>query len=136
MLLNYEENNDFNALKDEAFCGNKLKINKLISNTFLETEKNFLYLNLINQRLMKLKQIYEIKKTNNLETTINSLKPPVFWKDKPILLQQAKKWDLNKIKKTLNKTFEIEKRIKSNSLFNANILLKNLILNLCVIANS
>jgi len=136
LLLNYEESDDFSELKDEALCGNKLKINKLISNTFIETDKNFLYLNLINQRLMKLKQICEMKKSNNLETAINSLKPPIFWKDKPLLLQQAKKWDLNKIKKTLNKTFEIEKTMKSNSHINTNILLKNLILNLCIMANS
>ncbi len=136
LLLNYEESDDFSELKDEALCGNKLKINKLISNTFIETDKNFLYLNLINQRLMKLKQICEMKKSNNLETAINSLKPPIFWKDKPLLIQQAKKWDLNKIKKTLNKTFEIEKTMKSNSYINTNILLKNLILNLCIMANS
>ena len=67
---------------------------------------------------------------------MNNLKPPIFWKDKQNFLAQAKKWDLDKIRKALNLTYEFEVRVKSNSLINKNILLKKLVIDICKIANS
>tara|TARA_B100000963_G_scaffold351031_1_gene362058 strand:+ start:3449 stop:4432 length:984 start_codon:yes stop_codon:yes gene_type:complete len=135
-LLNTKENNDFNLLKDEALIGNKSNTNKLISETILETEKNILFLSLINQRLLKLADLNKLKNEKTLEEALNSLKPPIFWKDKPKFLSQAKKWNLKKIKEALNKVYEIEIKMKTNSYINPNILLKKLILDLCILANS
>ena len=60
-------------------------------------------------------KIQEQKKTNqNLEFLISSLKPPIFWKEKPILIKQLKIWkkgDLIKIVKEIN---EIELECKKN----------------------
>ena len=137
LLLNEEENDDFNYLRDEALNGNKFKTNKLISNTTLEKDKSIVYITLINQRLLKLNEINHLKKeNNNIEIAITKLKPAVFWKDKPIFIDQAKKWDLEKINKILNKTYNIELILKSNPFVNGSILIKNLLLELCVIANS
>ena len=135
-LLNTKENNDFNLLKDEALIGNKSNTNKLISETILESEKNILFLSLINQRLLKLADLNKLKNEKTLEEALNSLKPPIFWKDKPKFLGQAKKWNLKKIKEALNKVYAIEIKMKTNSYINPNILLKKLILDLCVLANS
>ncbi len=137
LLLNEEENDDFNYLKDEALSGNKFNTNKLISNTILEKDKSIFYISLINQRLLKLNDINHLKnENNNIESAINNFKPPIFWKDKPIFLNQAKKWNLKKINKILNKTYNIELTLKSNPIINGSILIKNLLLELCVTANS
>ena len=56
-LLDIKINNNFNNLKDEAFNGNKIKTNKLLSDTIIDPEMNIFYLSLINQRLSKLLQI-------------------------------------------------------------------------------
>jgi len=137
LLLNEEENDDFNYLKDEALSGNKFNTNKLISNTILEKDKSIFYISLINQRLLKLNEINHLKNENhNIESAINNLNPPIFWKDKPIFLNQAKKWNLKKINKILNKTYNIELILKSNPIINGSILIKNLLLELCVTANS
>ena len=135
ILLDVNLIDDFNYLKDEALNGNKRKTNDLLSDTILEDEKAFYYLTLINQRLQKL---YELKKSNekNLEIAINNLKPPVFWKDKPHFVTQTKKWDVKKLNRLLKKTYEIEKKIKSKSFLNKQILLKELIVSICETANS
>ena len=86
-------------------------------------------------KLSEISNLKEINK-NNIENLISSLKPPVFWKDKPILIQQLKKWNKIKITKMLKKTYEIETKIKSNSSVNKNLLIKKLIIDLCVSANS
>lgn len=135
-LLDANINEDFNILKDEAFLGNKNKTNKLLSDTNIDDEKSFYYLNLINQRLIKLKEIHETSKNSNVETAINSTKPPIFWKDKPNIIAQLRKWNQNKIKNILNITYEIETRIKSSFTGKKNILLKKLIIEICEKANA
>ena len=135
-LLNIEENNDFNLLKDEALNGNKIKTNKLLGNTSFEPEKNIFYINIINQRLGKLNQLFMSNVDTNLESAINMMKPPIFWKDKPAIISQAKKWNSEKIKKILEKTYKLEIEIKSNSFINKNVLLKKLLIDICQLANS
>jgi len=137
-LLNLRENEDFNELKDEALAGNKDKINRLLADTVFEKENNVFYLNTINQRINKLFEIESLKteKKSNPEMIISSLKPPVFWKDKPILALQSKKWNKNKIKIALKKTYNVEIDLKSNSFVRKDLLIKNLIVELCSVANS
>ena len=134
-LLNLKVNDDFNKLKDEALMGNKMNTNSLLSDTILENEKNIYYINSINQRLFKILEIRDFD-TKNIQQTIDNLKPPIFWKDKNNFMVQALKWNKTKIKKTLDKTYEIEKKIKSNSIINKNILIKKLIVDICEMANS
>ena len=127
ILLDANVNEDFNTLKDAAFLGNKINTNRLLSDTNLDNEKSAYYLNLINQRLIKLREIQDNSKDSDLETAINNIKPPIFWKDKPNILSQLKMWNQNKIMQVLDSTYEIEKKIKSNFVGNKNTLLKNLI---------
>ena len=137
LLLNARSNDDFNLLKDEALNGNKINTNKLLADTVFEIENNIYYLNSINQRINKLNEIENMKKENsNIESLISSLKPPVFWKDKPMLIQQSKKWNKNKIQEALKKTYNTEIEIKSNSSIRKDLLIKNLIIELCSTANS
>lgn len=135
-LLDYNTSDDFNALKDEALKGNKSKTNKLLSNTIINTEKSVYYLASLNQRLNKLYETCKHIKSSNLDDTINSIKPPVFWKDKATFKIQATKWNLNKIKKILNETYNLEIRIKSNSQIDKSLLMKKLLIDVCKMANS
>ena len=136
-LLDTSVNDDFNILKDEALKGDKIKTNKMLRDTIIEPDKNIFYLNQINLRLTKLLEINKKNESNkNLEKSISDIKPPVFWKDKPNVMAQAKKWHSDKIRDMLNKTHDLELKIKSNSLINKDTLLKNLIVDICNLANS
>ena len=92
-------------------------------------------MNLINQRLIKLKEIVKNRKEGNLENTINNIKPPIFWKDKPSMIIQAQKWDMLKINHILEMNQNIEIKIKSiieiNKEFN-----QKLIIDICELANA
>ena len=136
-LLNTKTNEDFNHLKDEALNGNKIKTNRLLADTIFGEENNIYYLNLLNQRLNKLNEINKIKRdNNNLEEAVSNIKPPIFWKDKPIVMRQIKKWNNLKIKKALNKTYETELKIKSDNIIKKELLMKQLLIDLCLEANS
>ncbi len=134
-LLNAKINIDFDKLKNEAFMGNKINTNKLLASTSIDSEKIVFYLNIINQRLEKLLQITRSGKSN-IEDTINNIRPPIFWKDKPNFTNQAKRWDKLKIQKMLNSTLDIEKKIKTNSYVEKNLLIKKLLIDICSLANA
>lgn len=128
-------NDNFSRLNDEALKGNKIATNKLLSETILDQDKYIYYLNSINVKLRRIYEINKIKK-GSLEQSINELKPPVFWKDKPNLTAQARIWSITKIKEALNKTYKLEILIKSNSLIDKKNLIKKTIVDLCQIANA
>ena len=100
-------------------------------------QNNIYYLNAINQRINKLNEIENMKEDNsNVEIVISNLKPAVFWKDKPILIEQSKKWNKGKLQAALKKTYNAELEIKSNSSVRKDLLVKNLIIELCATASS
>ena len=135
-LLNLEVNDNFDLLKDQALVGDKTKTNKLISDTILENEKNIFYLNIINQRLVKLLEVNKNTKDGNIEGAINKIKPPIFWKDKALFSLQARKWNKVKLRKMLHQTYKIELKIKSNSQVSQSLLIKKLLVDMCCLANA
>ena len=68
--------------------------------------------------MSKLKKILslskEFQKNKNLDLTISTAKPPIFWKEKEITKQQIINSNPEKLKKTLFKINEIELLIKKN----------------------
>ena len=66
----------------------------------------------------------------------HNLSPKIFWKDKPIIIKQMKKWNLEKLEKA--KSYIIEAEIKMKTKLNNynNIIVKNLLVRLYSLANS
>lgn len=133
-LLNLREDDDFNEIKNNVISGNSKKTNDLLNTCMLDYEKSIFYTALINQRLTKLSEIDLNKK--NLEKSINEIRPPVFWKEKPVFLAQAKSWNKDKLSKALSITYDAELRMKSSSEVNKHTLLKKLIIDVCNLANA
>ena len=134
-ILNLNVSTDFNILKDASIAGNKQKTNQLLNSTIIEIEKLSLYTSAFNQRLTKLKIIKENSK-ENLDTALANMKPPIFWKDKPIYLNQLKSWNSKKLTKALDITYNMELKIKSFSYINKELVLKKFILDICNLANA
>ena len=136
-LLNIKSDKDFSKIRDACLIGDKQNVNKLISELEFLPEDIFYYINLMNIRLSKLLEIIVINNTlNNHSEAIDSAKPKVFWKDKPIYLQQLKKWNQKNIQNILNKMNEIETLMKTNSQIRNDVLIKNLLLLICKKASS
>ena len=131
LLLNTKVNDNFNYLRDSALIGNKIKTNKLLSDTIIEQDKSVYYLNLINQRLNKLYEIQKIASTSSIEIAINNIKPPIFWKEKNSILEQAKRWSKKKLIDQLNITYNLEISLKSNQAILGDLLIKKLIVDMC-----
>ena len=74
----------------------------LITRTFLNKSKKILELS------------SNFQNNKNIDLTISSAKPPIFWKDKEITKQQIYKWTPKNIKKLIFKLNEVELLIKKN----------------------
>ena len=135
-LLNVKVHDDFNALRDMAIKGDKTNTNKLLNNSIIDADKSTYYLAFVNQRFGKLLSICELQKDKNIEQILNSIKPPIFWKEKPIILEQLKKWNIKRIKKVQSDIYNLEIKIKSTSTINKNIIIKKLIVDICNLANA
>ena len=109
---------DFNKLKTAALMGNKLITNDLISNTIFEDEKSIYYVNSISISLQKIRDLIEKKEkgSNTIETIIQN-SPQIFWKDKPNLLIQTKKWNKKKIIDLTKKLYDLELQIKKKFIY-------------------
>ena len=135
-LLNVKVHDDFNALRDMAIKGDKTNTNKLLNNSIIDADKSTYYLAFVNQRFGKLLSICELQKDKNIEQILNSIKPPIFWKEKPVILEQLKKWNIKSIKKVQSDIYNLEIKIKSTSTINKNIIIKKLIVDICNLANA
>ncbi len=122
-LTNLAENYSFSELADTCLSKNKRKtINILNENNYSSED----CIGIIRVFLIKAKRILRLKKidkiNNNIEKSISDYKPPIFWKDKDILMQQLKSWNIENIECFIYKINELELLIKKNSTLSLNIL--------------
>ena len=114
-LSNLSENYEISELVDSCLSKNQKKITKILNENNFGQEDCILILRTFLSKLKRLSKLYldpDIK--INIEKTLSSYKPPIFWKDKEIIKQQIKLLNFEKIKDLLQKTSEIELIIKKN----------------------
>ena len=121
-LINLSENYGLSELIDNSLAKNKNKIINILNENNYNTEDCIVILRTF---LSKAKRIHklaiQLEKNHDINKTINSAKPPIFWKDKEIVKVQLKKWESKKIKKLINKINDVELKIKRN--YNNSILI-------------
>ena len=136
-LLNLDENDNSQRLRDTAILGDKKQLNELISKTQINEQDNMIYIRGLLNQFVKLAEILEINKNKkNLTEAIESLNPRVFWKDKPIILGQANKWEIKEIKMTIDELTNAEILIKSSSDIKGSEITKKLLIDICNKASS
>ena len=114
-LSNLLENQSISSLIDHCLTKNKKKIvNILNENSFSNDDSILIVKTFLNKSKKLLNLSKEFEKNGNIDLTISSAKPPIFWKDKNITKDQIIKWKPNNIKKLIYKLSEIELQIKKN----------------------
>ena len=121
-LINLSENHTFYELIDNCLAKNTNKtINILNENNFSNED----CIIILRTFLLKAKKILylsiEYDKNKDINQTINSAKPPIFWKEKDIVKAQLNKWKPEKIRELIYLINDIELQIKKN--YNNSILL-------------
>ncbi|MDB0072531.1 DNA polymerase III subunit delta, partial [Candidatus Pelagibacter sp.] len=122
-LTNLADNYSASELIDYSLAKNTRKTVTILNENNYSDEDNIIIIRTLLTKLKRLLKIYElVDEKNNIEQAISSCKPPVFWKDKPLVTQQIRSWKKDSLKNLIYKTNEIELLIKKNSSIAKNIL--------------
>ena len=127
-LTNQSDNYDSGTLVNNVLAKNKKKVSLILNENNYQNDDVIIILRTF---LTKTKRILNILETHNsrvsLEQTINSFRPPIFWKEKEIVKKQIQSWSKSKIYNLIEEINELEltsKKFPDMSL----ILLRNFIL--------
>ena len=127
-LTNLSENYSANELADNCLCKNKKKTLNILNENIPSSEDNILILRTFLNKLKRLRKLrLSLIESNNIDQTINAFKPPIFWKDKNIIKQQIKIWELDDIDTFIVDLNNTESLIKKNPQV-SNQIINNMIL--------
>ena len=114
-LINLSENHDISELIDNCLAKNEKKIlNILNENNFSNDDCILITRIFLNKAKKILKLSLDFAKNKNIDHTISSAKPPIFWKDREITKQQIYKWTPKNIKNLIYRLNDLELTIKEN----------------------
>ena len=135
-LINFSGEIKSDSFINECLCGNILQYKKILSELYTNTVNQIFLLRILSnkiQRLLKMKE--QVKKYNNLDNLLNASKPPIFWKEKPMVKKQLTIWSLNDLKTTIHAINDTELLCKKNPQI-SKIIFFNFFTSLCKKANN
>ena len=122
-LTNLADNYGASELIDNCLAKNTRKTVSILNENNYSDDDNIIIIRTLLSKLKRLSKIYEfIDEKKNIEGAISLFKPPIFWKDKPLVIQQINAWSKKELKNLVYKTNEVELLIKKNSAVSKNIL--------------
>ena len=114
-VINFSGEYKSDILINECLCGNVNQYKKILSEMYMNTVNQIYLLRVLSnkvQRLFNMKMLE--KKYNNLDLLLSASKPPIFWKEKPMVKKQLTIWNPNDLKKTIQEINVIEMMCKRN----------------------
>ena len=130
-IINFTGQIKSENLINECLSGNILQYKKILSELYINTINQILFLRILSnkvQRLIKIKE--QIGETKNIENLLNTIKPPIFWKEKPVVKKQLSIWSINNLKKAVHEMNNVELLCKKNPEI-SKIIFFNFFTNLC-----
>ena len=112
-LVNLTENHSINELVNFCLAKNQKQTLNILNDNNFSNEDCFIIIRIM---LKKSKNLLDLLKNfdnnKNLETTINSARPPIFWKEKEIVKKQIQYWKIDKIRKLIEDINKTELELK------------------------
>jgi len=136
LLVNFSGDYKTDVLINECLCGNISQYKKALSELYTGTINQILFLRVLSnkvQRLLKIKE--QQNSSHNLDFIINSSKPLIFWKEKPMVKRQLSLWSIIDLKNVINEINNVELLCKKNPQVSNNIFL-SFFSSICIKANN
>ena len=122
-LTNLADNYSASELIDHCLAKNTKKTVTILNENNYSDEDNMIIIKTLLNKLKRLLKIHDlIDEKSNIDQAVSSFKPPIFWKDKPIVTQQLKSWGKKELKDLIFESNSVELLIKKNSAIAKNIL--------------
>ena len=115
-LTNLAENFSINELVDVSLSKNFQKTSEILNESNYKSEDGILILRIFLQKAKRLFNLYEKQNSSlSYDSLINDYKPPIFWKDKPIVKKHLENWSKSKIKNLITNINKTEIFLKKNN---------------------
>ncbi len=122
-IINLAENHSVSELIDNCLAKNNKKTIQILNENNFNNEDCVLITRIFLNKSKKILILSnEFEKNKDINLTISSARPPIFWKDKEITKQQIFARSPREIKKLIVKIHEIELLIKKNINSSINII--------------
>ena len=122
-LTNLADNFSASELIDHCLAKNTKKTVTILNENNYSDEDNMIIIKTLLNKLKRLLKIHDlIDEKSNIDQAVSSFKPPIFWKDKPIVTQQLRSWGKKELKDLIFESNSVELLIKKNSAIAKNIL--------------
>jgi DNA polymerase-3 subunit delta len=115
-LVNLSQEHEVAELVNNYLTQNKIKLKTMLNDNIIIQEDCIIIIRTLISKIKRLIKLIEAyNKNTNLENSVNSFKPPIFWKEKEIIKKQMLTWPKDHIKKLLYEVNNLELLIKSES---------------------
>ena len=122
-LTNLADNYSASELIDHCLAKNTKKTVTILNENNYSDEDNMIIIKTLLNKLKRLLKIHDlIDEKSNIDQAVSSFKPPIFWKDKPIVSQQLRSWGKKELKDLIFESNSVELLIKKNTAIAKNIL--------------
>ena len=132
LIFNDNPDLGLNKISQLAFSGQPKKVSINLNKIFAEGVSPVAIIRVMLNYVLRIQTTQiALKKTNDFDSAIKSLKPPVFWKDKDNFKLHCKKWPINQTILNFNLLVDTELNCKSD--YNlTNILCERALINIAV----
>ncbi len=115
LLTNFAGDYKSDSLINECLCGNISQYKKIKSELYVNTINQILLLRILSNKIQRLHKIKgQESESSNLDNLINTSKPAIFWKEKPLVKKQLAIWNLDELNKMINEINNTELLCKKN----------------------
>ena len=122
-ITNLADNYSASELIDHCLAKNTRKTAAILNENNYSDEDNMVIIRTLLSKLKRLLKIYDlVDDKKNIDGAVSLFKPPIFWKDKPLITQQIRAWQKKDINNLIYKVCDIELLIKKNSSISKSIL--------------
>jgi len=130
-LVNSQENLEIDEITTNCLCGNLTKFKRSLNFISFGNINHILLIKILSRKIEKLIQYQTAQKDYpNIDSLINSVKPPIFWKEKPNVKKQLEIWKDKNLNELIAEINIIEAKYKQHYDV-SKIILNDFIVKLC-----
>lgn len=135
-LINFSGEYKSDLLVNECLSGNISQYKKILYEFYSNTINQIYLLRVLSNKVHRLLNIKKVENDfSNMDTLLNSTRPPIFWKDKEMVKKHLKIWKKSRLNGVISEINNTELLCKKYPQISKMIFL-NLITKLCREANS
>ena len=121
---------------NECLCGNINQYKKIISELYINTVNYIFLLRILSNKIHRLINMKKIEKDfKDIDSLLNTSKPQIFWKEKPLIKKQLNIWNLKDLLEIIRDINKTEITCKKNPHI-SKIIFFNFFTQICKKANS